>query len=434
MRAGTQEVTGAPVARQRAASPATCAILCTALLGLALGACAPGTPAQEPASDGVVLSGLDVLMRDGAGPLAGRRVGLITNHTGINRDGRSNIDLLHEHPDVELVALFSPEHALTGRAEAGEHVESGRDPRTGLPVHSLYGETRQPTAEMLQDIDVLVFDIQDIGTRYYTYVWTMALAMESAAAHDVEFVVLDRPNPIGGTLVQGNILEPAFRTFVGLHPVPTRHGLTPGELAQLVNTEHDIGARLTVVPLAGWQRSMWFDETGLPWIAPSPNMPDLESAAHYAGTCLYEGTNLSVGRGTPAAFQQLGAPWLDASALVERLDAYGLEGVRFEVTTFTPRNPGDGRYGDVPVHGIRFIVTDRDRYDPVHAGIATLVEIRALHGDSLSFRQSHFDRLAGTSEVRTQVLAGSTVDRIMEGWAAQLATFSPVRARYLIYP
>jgi uncharacterized protein YbbC (DUF1343 family) len=428
MQAGMKEITGHRVARQRGRLVAAAH---AALAALVLIGCAQ---APAPGGGATVLSGLDVLLRDDASALAGRRVGLITNHTGIDAAGNSNIDLLHGHEQVQLVALFSPEHALTGRAAPGEHVDSGHDPRTGLPVHSLYGETRQPTAAMLDGIDVLVFDIQDIGTRYYTYVWTMAHALEAAARHDVEFVVLDRPNPIGGTLVQGNVLDPAFRTFVGLYPVPMRHGMTPGELAQFVNAEYNLGARLTIVPLEGWRRSMWFDETGLPWVAPSPNMPDVESAAHYAGTCLFEGTNLSVGRGTAAAFSQIGAPWLDAAALVQRLQRYGMEGVRIDATTFTPQAPGDGRYPDVPVNGVRFTVTDRERYDPVLAGIATLVELRALHGDSLSFREAHFDRLAGNSDIRAMILAGAPADRIMAGWTAQLAAFEPIRARYLLYP
>jgi uncharacterized protein YbbC (DUF1343 family) len=437
MRARRQEVTDRDMARQRAVR---LILRSPALIMLALAACTGGAPDGSGAlpapqrAEGGVSSGLDVLMADNAALLAGRRVGLITNHTGVDREGTSVIDLLHAHPDVDLVALFSPEHALTGRAAAGEHVASGRDPRTGLPVHSLYGETRKPTAEMVEGLDVLVFDIQDIGTRYYTYVWTMAHSMEAAAEHGLDFVVLDRPNPVGGELVQGNVLEPAYRTFVGLYPVPTRHGMTPGEIARYVNGEHGIGARLTVVELEGWQRSMWFDATGLPWVAPSPNMPDIESAAHYPGTCLFEGTNLSVGRGTPIAFQQIGAPWLDAAALVERLQRHGLEGVRFEATTFTPENPGDGRFAGVSVNGVRFIVTDRERYDPMRAGIATLVEIRALHPDSLSFRESHFDRLAGSSAVRTMVFTGAGTDAIMADWPAQLAAFAPVRARYLLYP
>jgi len=390
-------------------------------------------PDADTAAAPAVATGLDVVLRDGHPVLDGRRVGLITNHTGVDRTGASGIDRLHTDERFDLVALFSPEHSITGRAEAGEHVESGRDPRTGLPVHSLYGETREPTPEMLENVDVLVFDIQDIGTRYYTYVWTMALAMRAAAENDRDFVVLDRPNPIGGVHVQGNVQDSTQLTFVGLYPVPMRHGFTPGELARYVNEEYDIGARLTVVPVENWRRSMWFEDTGLPWIPPSPNMPSVESATHYSGTCLFEGTNVSVGRGTDAAFSQIGAPWIDADSLAARLERHGIPGVRFEPVTFTPSSPGDGKFGGTPVHGVRFVTTDRDTYDPTRAGIAALVEIRALYGDSLTFRSSHFDRLAGSTRVREQIERGASVDEITADWAAQRAPFEAARTRYLLY-
>jgi uncharacterized protein YbbC (DUF1343 family) len=405
--------------------------LCTAA---ALWGCAP---ALQPAQPDRVLPGIDELLQ-APGVLAGARVGLITNHTGISavatEAGRpaTTIDLLHRHPDIRLVALFSPEHSITGDAEGV--VASGRDPHTGLPIHSLYGETRTPTPEMLRDVDVLVFDIQDIGTRYYTYVWTMAHALEAAAANGKRFVVLDRPNPIGGTQLHGNVLDPAFRTFVGAYPVPMRHGLTAGELARLLNGEYRLGADLTVIPVAGWRRDQWFDHTGLPWVRPSPNMPDLESATHYAGTCLYEGTNLSVGRGTPAAFQQIGAPWLDHQALVQRLARHDLLGVRIEAVTFVPHEPPDGKYGGIENRGIRFITTDRATYDPVRASVAALIEIQALHADSLRFRESHFDRLAGTDGLRLAVLRGTTLEEITRPWTAQLEAFRALRQPYLLYP
>lgn len=377
--------------------------------------------------------GIDVLMAGDAVPLRGRRVGLITNHTGRNAAGESTIDLLHEYPAVELVALYSPEHGIRGAAEAGERVASGRDARTGLPVHSLYGETRSPTSEMLEGVEVLVFDIQDIGTRYYTYVWTMALAMRAAAEHGIPFFILDRPNPIGGLQIQGNVLEPEYATFVGLYPVPMRHGLTTGELARLVNTEFGIGADLTVVPMEGWRRDMWFDETGLPWTAPSPNMPSLESATHYPGTCLFEGTNLSVGRGTPLAFQQIGAPWLDHEELARRLEAYGLPGLHVEPVVFTPERPGDGKYGGEAVRGVRFVVTDRDHYDPTRATVAALIEIRRLHPDRLEWRSSHFDRLAGTDRLRRGITAGASLEEVTAGWDGQVEAFRKVREPYLLY-
>jgi uncharacterized protein YbbC (DUF1343 family) len=431
MMEGYRKITRRPKWRQRA-GPIGVSLVTTLLC-----ACAAASPAPEP---GTVLPGIDVLLRQGPGPLAGVRVGLITNHTGISAtpgpagDTLSTIDLLHRHEGIQLVALFSPEHALTGRAEAGIHVESGRDARTGLPIHSLYGTTQKPTAEMLSGVDALVFDIQDIGARYYTYVWTMALALEVAAEHGKKFVVLDRPNPIGGVHVHGNVLDPAFRTFVGLHPVPMRHGLTPGELARLINGEF-LGGRadLTVIPVAGWRRDIWFDQSGLPWIAPSPNMPSLESATHYAGTCLYEGTNLSVGRGTTHAFQQIGAPWLDHDALVRRLARYQLPGVRIDAVTFTSQNPGDSKYAGVAVRGVRFTATDRVAYDPVRAALAALIEIHALHRDSLTFRVAHFDRLAGTDRVRLDVLRGATLDEVTGSWPAQLAAFRARSQPYLLY-
>jgi uncharacterized protein YbbC (DUF1343 family) len=423
---------GAPH-RQRRSGAGLAVIL---LAGCVVASCgSPGrSTAPTPADVATVLSGLDVLLRDGAAVVNGRRIGFVTNHTSVDRHGASGIDLLHRHDGLTLAALFSPEHSITGRAAPGERVESGRDPDTGLPIHSLYGETRKPTPSMLRDLDVLVFDIQDIGTRYYTYLWTMVLAMEAAAEHDLDFVVLDRPNPLGGTQVQGNVLEPEFRTFVGLYPVPMRHGLTPGELARMINAEYRIGARLTVIAMEGWQRSMWFDATSLPWVPPSPNMPDLESATHYPGTCLFEGTNLSVGRGTDRAFQQIGAPWLDASGLVQRLQRHALPGVRFEATSFTPRAPGDGMYADVTVPGVRLVVVDRATYDASRTGIALLVELRALHGDRLEFRQSHFDRLAGTDRVRLMLLADEPLDRITADWQAQVAAFERLRSPYLVYP
>lgn len=417
-------------------------------------ACGPGTPARSDAdrnpedtamsaagagmmapSSARARPGIDRLIEEGAGVLADLRVGLITNHTGTTADGsRTTIDVLHEHPDLELVALFSPEHGIRGAAEAGESVASGRDTRTGLAIHSLYGETRAPTAEMLEGVDALVFDIQDIGARYYTYVWTMTLAMQAAAEHDRLFVVLDRPNPIGGTLVQGNVLDPEYATFVGLYPVPMRHGMSVGELAGFINGEFDIGARLHVVQAIDWRRDQWLDETALVWRPPSPNMPTLESAAHYPGTCLFEGTNLSVGRGTPAAFQQIGAPWLDAAGVIARLRALDLPGVAFEAVTFTPRSPGDGKYDGTASHGVRYTVTDRTLYDPSRTAIATLAAIQALHADSLEFRVSHFDRLAGTDAVRTAILAGASAADITADWDAQLDALRTRRAPYLLYP
>jgi uncharacterized protein YbbC (DUF1343 family) len=391
----------------------------------------PGAVATSTATaPDSVRPGIDVLLAGDMAALRGMRVGLITNHTGKTLNGTSTIDALHADPRVNLVALFAPEHGIRGAAEAGVLIETERDSKTGLPIYSLYGQTQKPTAEMLANLDVLVFDIQDIGTRYYTYPWTMALALQAAAEHKKRFVVLDRPNPIGGDIMQGNVNDTV--TFVGLYKVPMRHGMTVGELAQMVNGEDKLRADLMVIPADGWRRSVWYDYTGLPWIAPSPNMQTLEAATHYPGTCLFEGTNLSVGRGTPIAFEQIGAPWLDNQSLIRRLDAYKFEGVRFQAVEFTPTKPGDGKYDGQVVRGVKFVVTDRDLYDPTHVAIAALVETKKAHKEQFAWAAS-FDRLVGNSRVKRQVDSFATQADIVAGWKGLTDRFEVTRARYLIY-
>lgn len=405
--------------------------------------------AEVPGSDRV-RPGVAVLLSDSLHLVRGRRVGLVTHHVGILRLGAggpaaagvsdtvvSSVDALHDHADVDLVALYGPEHGLSGRMEAGRPVPSGRHARTGLPIYSLYGETRRPLPEMLEGVEILLYDIQDIGARYYTYVWTMALAMEAAGEAGIPFVVLDRPNPIGGLQVQGNVLDPAFASFVGLYPVPMRHGMTPGELARLFRAEFGVEVELHVVPAGGWRREAWFDRTGLPWIPPSPNMPSLESATHYPGTCLFEGTNFSVGRGTDRAFQVVGAPWLDAEALTTRLrarlSATGIGGVRVEATRFTPHRPGDGKYDGEEVRGIQLTVTDRQTYDPTATAVAALLEARRLAGERWEWRAEHFDRLAGTDRLRRAIEAGAPLDSILGAWRVQRERFETLRRPHLIY-
>lgn len=396
------------------------------------GADARSQASDTPLDDPIVRPGIEVLLSDSLHLIAGRRVGLVTNHTGIDREGRSDIDRLAEHPDVDLVALYSPEHGIRGEERAGAAIESGIDERTGLPVHSLYGETRKPTASMLDGVDVLVFDMQDVGARYYTYVSTMALAMEAAGEHDIPFLVLDRPNPIRGDVVQGNVLEPEYSTFVGMFEVPMRHGMTPGELARLYVGAFGVSADLTVVPVDEWQRSMTFDETGLPWVAPSPNMPDVPSALAYPGTCLFEGTPLSVGRGTDRAFQWIGAPWLDGDALARALNGYGIDGVRFEAVSFTPTNAGDGKFESMEVSGVR-LVPERTDYDAPRAAVAMLVETYRVSGENWAWFESHFDRLAGTAALRTGIIAGLPFDQLVSEWATDVAAFEALRAPYLLY-
>jgi uncharacterized protein YbbC (DUF1343 family) len=379
-----------------------------------------------------VRPGLEVLLSDSIHLIQGLRVGLITNHTGVTRGKVSGIDLLAEAPELELVALFSPEHGIRGEAEGGVGIESGVDRETGLPIHSLYGDTRKPTPEMLEGLDALLFDIQDVGARYYTYVSTMAEAMEAAGEAGIPFIVLDRPNPIGGIAVQGTVLDPEFASFVGLFPVPMRHGMTAGELARLYVGEFGIRVRLHVVPVEAWRREMMFGETTLPWIPPSPNMPSVESALHYPGTCLFEGTNLSVGRGTDVAFQIVGAPWLDGDSLVAALSSYQIPGVEFQAIRFTPHNPGDGKFPDQEVGGVRLLSAGPD-YDPTLAALALLRETRRMSGNRWEWRPGHFDRLAGTDRLREGVEEGLPLDALREGWDEALDAFLRIREAYLIY-
>jgi uncharacterized protein YbbC (DUF1343 family) len=391
--------------------------------------------ARGTSSETAVVSvrpGIEVLLADSLGLVRGKRVGLVTNHTGIDRDGRPTIDRLMAEPGVELVALFSPEHGIRGSAEGGVGISSGTDEKTGLPIHSLYGETRKPTPEMLQGIDMLLFDIQDIGARYYTYVSTMALSMEAAGEAGIPFLVLDRPNPIGGEAVQGNVLDPSFATFVGMYPVPMRHGMTPAELASLFVGEFGVEAELRIVPLDGWARTMLYPETGLPWVPPSPNMPSVESALHYPGTCLFEGTNISVGRGTDRAFQLIGAPWLDGEALAQALGGYVLSGVSIESVRFTPREAGDGKFSGEELGGVRLRAVG-PQYDPTVTALALLVEIHKMSGERWEWRAGHFDRLAGTDKLRLGIEAGETVDELRAGWDGNLIAFRNLRAPYLLY-
>jgi uncharacterized protein YbbC (DUF1343 family) len=289
----------------------------------------------------------------------------------------------------------------------------------------------KPTPEMLEEVEVLLFDIQDIGARYYTYVWSMTLAMEAAAEAGIPFVVLDRPNPLGSA-TGGNVLREEFASLVGRYPVPMRHGMTPGEVARFVAAEHRVPVELVVVPMEGWNPARPFGDTGLPWVAPSPNMPDLVSATHYPGTCLFEGTPLSVGRGTARPFQQVGAPWLDGEELARRLNSLGLPDVRFDAVRFTPREPGDGKFDGEEVSGVRFRALGPG-YEPELAAYAALVEARALAGERWSWREAHFDRLAGTDALRASVEAGDEVATLRSRWADQRAAFDRVVTPHLLY-
>src|SRR2546425_6503678 len=378
------------------------------VLGLLLFCSAPA-PGPAP-----VRPGIEVLLADSLHLIAGQRLGLLSNHTGVDRQGRRDADLLRTAPGARLTVLFGPEHGFRG-LEDRPGLPDGLDSATGLPIYSLYGGSRLAARSALDSIDVLLIDLQDVGARYYTYPATAASLMRDAAGKGKRVIVLDRPDPIGGVSAQGNVgaaIGDPDSDFVGFLPVPMRHGMTLGELERLANDLLGLHADLVVVPAAGWRRGVYYDSTGMPWIKPSPNMPSLESAIHYPGTCLFEGTNLSVGRGTPMAFQMIGAPWLDPAALLRRLWEWGmgngewLAGVEIADTTFTPRGPTDGKYDGVALRGVRLRVTNRDRYDPTWTAVAPPAAVRATHADSFRFRPQSFDRLAAGPELREAVAAG----------------------------
>jgi uncharacterized protein YbbC (DUF1343 family)/CubicO group peptidase (beta-lactamase class C family) len=373
-----------------------------------------------------IATGIDVLAADGYSPLRGARIGLITNQTGVGADGRRSIDLLRGAPGVTLAALFSPEHGPAGSVDAA--VPSGVDAASGLPVHSLYGNTRRPTPAMLEGLDALVFDIQDAGTRFYTYAATMAYAMEAAAAKGIPFYVLDRPNPIGGAIVQGPMLDADRTSFTAYLPMPVRHGMTIGELARMFNEEKPIGARLTVIPMAGYGREAWFDQTGLPWINPSPNLRSLAAASLYPGVGLIEGANVSVGRGTPTPFQVVGAPWADAATLAAHLNERHIPGVYFLPTHFVP---DAGPFRNQACHGVRIVLADRLILDAPALGIELAGALYRLFPDR--FRLDLTLGAIGSRQVVEAIHDGTDPRDIAAAWQAPLAVFEKTRARYLIY-
>jgi uncharacterized protein YbbC (DUF1343 family)/CubicO group peptidase (beta-lactamase class C family) len=381
----------------------------------------------QPASASPVLSGIDVMRADGFAALRGKRVGLITNHTGRARDGATTIDLIHGAKDVKLVALFSPEHGIRGILDA--KVPSEKDERTGLVIHSLYGETRRPTGSMLEGIDMLVLDLQDIGARFYTYMTTMAYVMEEAAKNRISVVVLDRVNPINGVQIEGPALDKASIGFTGYFPsMPIRHGMTLGELAKLFNAENKIGADLTVIPLKNWRRDQWFDATGLPWINPSPNMRNLIQATVYPGVGAIEGTNLSVGRGTDTPFEQLGAPWIDGVKLADTLNGRNIPGIRFYPVRFTPTS---SKYANEECQGVFLVVTDRLVLRPVRLGAEIAAAISRLHG--AQFQLEAAERLFGSKEGLSRIRSGEDPAALMNSWSAAEARWRLLRAKYLLY-
>jgi uncharacterized protein YbbC (DUF1343 family) len=391
----------------------------------------------------VIHFGIDVLARSGFSALAGKRVGAIVNPTSVDANFTHLADLLAAAPNVTLAALFGPEHGVRGEAQYMVAVDDvPRDRRTGVPVHSLYGHTFEslsPRLEWLQGLDALVFDVQDVGARYYTYIYTMALAMKVAAQAKLAFYVLDRPNPLGLEQTEGNLVGEGYRSFVGLYALPTRHGLTAGEIALLLNEREHLGVELHVVRCEGLARHHWWSDLGRAFIPPSPNMPTPDTALVYPGMCLGEGTNVSEGRGTCRPFEQFGAPWLEGAKVAQRLNGLGLPGVRFRACAFTPTFD---KFRGQSCEGAFIHVTDRRAFQSLLTGIAVFQVCRELGGDQFAWRADAyefvdqvpaFDLLCGTDQVRKGLEAGWALERLVEGFEVQLRSFQPVRERYALY-
>ncbi len=383
---------------------------------------------REVGRNAATRSGLDVLAERNFQPLAGQRVGLITNQTGVDRLGRRNVDLMRR-AGITIAALFSPEHGFAGREDQPE-VRDATDAATGIRIYSLYGATARPTPEMLRGVDALVFDIQDIGARFWTYETTLAYAMEAAAHAGIPFYVLDRPNPITGTHVEGPLLDADRTAFVGYIPgLPVRHGMTIGELARLVNGEKKIGAALTVIPLEDWRRGDWFDSTNLPWVNPSPNMRSLNAALLYPGLCLLEAAkNFSVGRGTDAPFEQVGADYIGGRELAGWLNSRQIPGVRAYPTSFTPT---ESNFRGVRIEGVRFQVTNRELFDSTRLGLELAAAIEKFYPGKIDF--SVCKNLIGSDDVIRRLAAGEDARTIQQSFADAVGGFVQLREKYLLY-
>ncbi len=432
------------------------------LAGVIILACCAGKKKETAAASiPAVKLGVEVFLESHLDRVKGKKVGLVTNPTGVDSQLRSVVDLLHKNPGIDLVALYGPEHGIRGNAQAGEYVpfyfdEKYQLPVGPIPVFSLYGQSLKPSPDMLKNIDeymrsfdttrsgktpeaemiknvaVLIFDIQDVGTRIYTYATTMAYVMQACAENGIDFIVLDRPNPINGIIMEGPILEyPEYSSFVGIYPVPVRYGMTVGELARLYNDRFlEKKASLTVIPMQGWKRTMWYDETGLPWVIPSPNMPTVETATVYPGQVYLEGTNVSEGRGTTKPFEIFGAPWIDGYEVARRLNSLNLAGVRFREAWFTPTF---SKFAGELCGGAQIHVTDRNVYRPFETSLHTIKTIRDMYPDKFKFQDDYFDQIMGTAKVRESLIKGMDVSEIVAGFEKGLADFAQLRKPYLLY-
>lgn len=404
---------------------------------LLAGACATtGTPSSgaSPASSvqgGTVRPGIEVFLADIPQRLRGKRVALLMNNSAIDRNRNLDIDLIAANKDLKLVALFAAEHGIRGDAMNGVRIQDEIDQKTGVQIYSLYkSEDRGPTDEMLKDVDAIIYDLQEVGGRTWTYVSSMALSMQAAAKKGIPFVVLDRPNPIGGEIVEGALVEPAFKSFVGIYPIPARHGMTVGELATMFNKKFGIDCDLIVVKADGWRRSQWMDETGLPWVNPSPNLRSLAALTHYPGTVYFEGTNLSEGRGTDKPFEQIGAPYLKAADVARAMNARKLPGIRFEAITM-PVATGTPKYPGQTIPAIHLVITDRRAYRPVKTALLLIDEIKRQHPADFAWRPS-IDRLTGSDKARLAIDADRLAP-LLEQWDREAAEFTESRKPYLLY-
>lgn len=381
-----------------------------------------------------VKPGIEVLLESRRELITGKRVGLITNATGITSTFTTTIDALHNAPDIDLVALYGPEHGVRGDIEAGETVHQYTDAKTGVPVYSLYGQTRKPTPDMLTDVDVLLYDIQDIGSRGYTYIYTMALAMEAAQENGKSFIVLDRPNPLGGNRVEGNVLDPDFSSFIGLYPIPYVYGMTVGELARLFNNEFNIQCDLTIVPMKGWSRDMFYEDTGLPWVPTSPHVPHSDTPLFVAATgCIGELGTVSEGVGYTSPFELIGAPWINGDALAKQLNSKNLSGVHFRPLTFKPFYH---KFIKEQCNGIQIHITDKHKFSPSLFQLHLINIIYQSYPDHDIFdtpRISMFDKAYGTDQVRLSIKNGIPVENIISSWEEDLGRFNIIRSKYLIY-
>ena len=372
--------------------------------------------------------GLSLLLDEKRNIINHRQVGLITNQTVVNENLDRNMGFLSDFCCIS--ALFSPEHGFFGSAQDGQKVNSSIDKERLIPVHSLYGDRRKPTQEMVDGLDMLIYDIQDVGSRFYTYISTLLLSMGTASECDIDFIVLDRPNPIGGNLVEGNILDPDFQSFVGPYPIPIRHGMTVGELALLFRAETDLDLALTVVPMKGWERWMWFDQTGLPWVPPSPNMPTVDTATLYPGMCLLEGTNLSEGRGTTKPFEWIGAPWIDGCDLAKKLNQLALNGVLFRQIHFKPEF---SKYAKEMCSGVQVHITDRLTARPTEISLHLISTIMASYPDQFEFRSRFFNLLTGADPIQEALLYSKSVTEISQSWPPKNTQFDKKLQAHFIY-